>query len=530
MRLVEATAAAGIDFHHVNGGSGRRFFLETVGSGAVFFDANGDGFVDLYLVNGAVLPGATAEVTPTNRLYISNRDGTFVDVTARAGVGDTGYGAGCAAADYDNDGDLDLYVTNFGPNTLYRNDGDGTFTNVTETAGVGDGGWSLSCAFADYDNDGHVDLYVTNYIDFSFDEHVTCTQRDLSVYCSPELYRGAPDTLYRNRGDGTFEDVTRPAGVFDETGKGMGVVFADYDNDGFADCYVANDVGANYLYRNLGDGTFESVAWIAGVEGDENGYTQGTMGVDFGDMDGDGLLDLVGLNYQKQPNALYRNEGDGFFEDLSLRAGFGYSLPLVGWGTDFLDLDNDGDLDIFVANGHLQDRVEEYDPSTSYAQLNQVLINDGTGRYTIASDLGPGSAVRKSSRGFASADIDNDGDLDLIVTNAADAPDLLVNEGGNRLAWLRVRLVGVRANRAGIGARVIVRSGDTTQVDEVRAGSGYLSQNDLVLHFGLGSRTCVDSIEVRWPGGHIDIYHGPPINHTVTITEGAPNFQVVERP
>jgi hypothetical protein len=310
----------------------------------------------------------------------------------------------------------------------------------------------------------------------------------------------------------------------------MGVVFADYDDDGFADCYVANDVGANYLYRNLGDGTFESVAWIAGVEGDENGYTQGTMGVDFGDMDGDGLLDLVGLNYQKQPNALYRNEGDGFFEDMSLRAGFGYSLPLVGWGTDFLDLDNDGDLDIFVANGHLQDRVEEYDATTSYAQANQVLLNDGTGRYTVASDGGPGLTIRKSSRGFASADIDNDGDLDLIVTNAADTPDLLLNEGGNRLAWLRVRLVGVRANRAAIGTRVIVRAGDTIQVDEVRGGSGYLSQNDLVLHFGLGSLTRVDSIRVRWPGGHIDIYQSPPINHTVTITEGAPNVQVMKRP
>ena len=529
MRLVEVTADAGIDFVHVDGRSGRRYFLETVGSGTGFFDADGDGLVDLYLVNGAALPGAVVDIAPTNRLYRNHGDGTFADVTERAGVGDTGYGAGCAAADHDNDGDLDLYITNFGPNVLYRNDGDGTFTDVTREAGVGDGQWSLSCAFADYDNDGDVDLYVTNYIDFSFDEHKTCTHRQFDVYCSPELFRGAPDTLYRNRGDGTFDDVTRPAGVFDGTAKGMGVVFGDYDDDGFTDCYVANDVGANHLYRNRGDGTFENVAWMAGVEGDENGYTQGTMGVDFGDIDRDGRLDLVGLNYQKQPNALYRNEGGGFFEDLSLRAGLGYSLPLVGWGTDFLDLDNDGDLDILVANGHLQDRVEEYDPTTSYAQLNQVLLNDGTGRYTVANDLGPGLYTRKSSRGLASADIDNDGDLDVLVTNAADAPDLLLNEGANRRSWLRVRLIGVRVNRAGIGARVTVRAGDTIQVDEARAGSGYLSQNDLTLHFGLGSMTRVDSVEVRWPGGHVDEYLDLPTDRTVTITEGAADVDAGER-
>ena len=295
--------------------------------------------------------------------------------------GDTGYGAGCAVGDYDNDGNLDLYVTNFGENVLYRNNGDSTFTDVTQHADVGDPRWSLGCAFADYDNDGFVDLYVTNYIDFHFETHTNCTRKGVATYCPPESFQGAPDTLYRNNGDGTFTDVTTIAGVYNEDGKGMGVVFGDYDNDGDADCYIGNDAGENFLYQNSGDGTFTNVGWMAGVEADENGNVQGTMGVDFGDYDNDGLLDLIAVNYQQQPNALYRNDNGSFFTDVSFVTGIADSVPYVGWGVDFFDVDNDGDKDLLIANGHLQDTVEKYDDTTTYPQRNHLLINNGHGHF-----------------------------------------------------------------------------------------------------------------------------------------------------
>ena len=333
--FIPVTEQSGIQFKHVDGRSGRRYFLETVGSGVAFFDYDGDGLLDIYLVNGADLPGFTSQIPPTNKLHRNNGDGTFTDVTEEAGVGDTGYGGGCAVADYDNDGHLDLYVTNFERNVLYHNNGDATFTDVTQRAGVGDTRWSLGCAFADYDNDGFVDLYVANYVDYHFEEHKTRTYKGIVVYREPETYRGSPDILYHNNGDGTFTDVTQEAGICHEDGMGMGVVFGDYDNDGFVDCYVGNDAGENFLYHNNGDGTFTDVGWMAGVEADENGSVQGTMGVDFGDYDNDGLFDLIGLNYQKQPNAVYHNDGDGFFSDVSFIAGMGYSLPYLSWGTDF---------------------------------------------------------------------------------------------------------------------------------------------------------------------------------------------------
>ncbi|MBI1924659.1 VCBS repeat-containing protein, partial [Candidatus Poribacteria bacterium] len=449
LEFTPVTEQAGIQFRHVDGRSGRRYFLETVGSGVAFFDYDGDGFLDIYLVNGAPHPpppllkleerGQGGEV-PTNALYRNNGDSTFADVTEKAGVGDTGYGAGCAVSDYDNDGDLDLYVTNFGPNVLYRNNGDGTFTDVTQSAGVGEARWSLGCAFADYDNDGFVDLYVANYIDFHYEEHTDCSQKGVPTYCPPESFRGAPDTLYHNNGDGTFTEVTQAAGVYNEAGKGMGVVFGDYDNDGFVDCYVGNDAGENFLYHNEGNGTFTNVGWMAGVEADENGNVQGTMGVDFGDYDNDGLLDLVALNFQNQPNAIYHNDGGGFFKDVSLPAGMGYSIPYVGWGTDFFDADNDGYKDIFVANGHLQDLVEQYDDTTTYAQRNQLLVNNGNGTFVDRSaQSGLGLGLLKVSRGLATGDYDNDGDLDLLISNANDTPDLLRNDGGNQGNWLIIR-------------------------------------------------------------------------------------------
>jgi len=519
--FTPVTEQAGIQFKHVDGRSGRRYFLETVGSGVAFFDYDGDDWLDIYLVNGADLPGFTSQIPPTNKLYRNNRNGTFTDVTKEAGVGDTGYGGGCAVADYDNDGDLDLYVTNFGPNVLYRNNGDGTFTDVTQRAGVGDTRWSLGCSFADYDNDGFVDLYVANYIDFHFEEHKPCIYKGIEIYREPETFRGSPDILYHNNGDGTFTDVTQQAGIDDKDGKGMGVVFGDYDNDGFVDCYVGNDADENYLYHNNGDGTFMNVGWIAGVEADENGNVQGTMGVDFGDYDNDGLLDLVGLNYQKQPNVVYHNDSGGFFSDVSFIVGMGYSIPYLGWGTDFFDADNDGDKDLFISNGHLQDQIEKYDNTTTYAQDNQFLINNGKGVFVNKSaEAGSGLQLIKVSRGIATGDYDNDGDLDILISNANDTPDLLRNDGGNNGNWILIRTIGTKSNRAGIGTRVKIQAGDLVQIDEVRSGSGYISQNDLRLHFGFGDRKKIDLIEVRWPSGVVDTIRNIDPNQVITIKEG----------
>ena len=521
IRLTAVTESANIEFQHIDGRGGRRYFLETVGSGVAFFDYDGDGFLDVYFVNGADLPGFTSKTPPNNKLYRNNGDSTFTDVTESAGVGDTGYGSGCAVGDYDNDGYSDLYVTNFGKNVLYRNNGDGTFTDVTQRSGVGDVRWSLGCAFADYDNDGFLDLYVTNYIDFRLEEHKSCNQNGVATYCPPESFPGLPDILYRNNGDGTFTDVTREAGVYNAESRSMAVVFGDYDDDGFADCYVGVDAGENLLYRNAGDGTFESVGWMAGVEADENGSVQGTMGVDFGDCDNDELLDLVALNYQEQPNAVYFNDGDGFFNDVSFIAGMGYSLPYVGWGVDFFDVDNDGDKDLFIANGHLQDEVEKYDDTTTYAQLNQLLINSGKGVFVNGMTESPSAlGLLKVSRGLATGDYDNDGDLDLLISNASDSPDLIRNDGGNRCNWVTIKTIGTKSNRAGIGAKVKISALGLTQIDEVRSGSGYLSQNDLRLHFGLGERKKIDFIEVRWPSGVVDTIRNIVPNQILVIQEG----------
>ena len=520
--FTDVTEAAGLRFQHVDGRSGQRYFLETVGSGAAFFDYDADGLLDIYLVNGADLPGSHSPTPPTNQLYHNNGDGTFTDVTEQVGVGDTGYGAGCAAADYDNDGDQDLYVTNFGANVLYRNNGDGTFTDVAQHTGVEDNRWSLGCAFADYDNDGFVDLYVANYIDFDFETHTNCTQKGVSTYCPPESFEGLPDTLYRNNGDGTFTDVTTSTGVYNEDGKGMGVVFGDYDNDGDVDCYVGNDAGENFLYQNKGNGTFTNVGWMAGVEADENGNVQGTMGVDFGDYDNDGRLDLIAVNYQQQPNALYRNDNGSFFTDVSFVAGMAESLPYVGWGADFFDVDNDGDQDLLIANGHLQDTVEQYDDTTTYAQRNYLLINNGQGRFAnVSTETGNGLQSRRVSRGLATGDYDNDGDLDMLISNANDTPQLLRNDGGNQGNWILIRTIGTRSNRAGIGARVKIQTGDLIQIDEVRSGSGYLSQNDLRLHFGVGTHKRIDRVEVRWPSGVVDVIRDLAPNQILTITEGS---------
>jgi hypothetical protein len=502
---VEVTSQAGIGFQQVNGASGRYYYIETYGSGAAFLDYDGDGYQDLYLVNSAPLPGFTASTAdPTNRLYRNDGDGTFTDVTAAAGVGgDRGYGMGVCAGDYDNDGHVDLYVTNFGPNVLYHNDGDGTFTDVTAAARVGDPRLGSSAAFADWDADGDLDLYVANYAKFSTDDNRTCYQGGIQVYCDPAHYEGESGVFYRNEGDGTFTDVTREVGGYNESGRQLGVVFADYDNDGYVDLYVANDGTPNFLFHNEGHGTFREVGMLAGVALSENGRPEAGMGTDFGDYDRDGDLDIIVGNFQWEPSRLYRNEGNGFFSDASFAAGLGEpTLSVLTFGTDFFDFDNDGDLDVYMANGHVNDRVQMFDKAVSFPQRDQLFRNEGNGTFTdVTEQSGPGMELVMVSRGTACADYDNDGDVDLFVSNNNQRGVLLRNDGGNQKHWITIRTVGTVSNRDGIGARIRVSAGDLVQIEEVRSGSSYLSQNDLRVHFGLGDRIQVDRIEIRWPSG-----------------------------
>ena len=523
VQFVDVSEEAGIRFMHTTGASGRYYYVETTGGpGVAFFDYDNDGDLDAYLVNGADLPGVTPERPPTNVLYRNNGDGTFTDVTESAGVGDTGYGMGCAVADYDNDGDRDLYVTNFGPNVFYRNNGDGTFTDVTESAGVGDSLWGASCAFADYDDDGYVDLYVANYVAFSLDQNEVCTYGGIRSYCHPGTYPGVSDVLYHNDGDGTFTDVTEEAGVYDPGGKGLGVVFGDYDDDGDVDLYVANDETPNFLYCNNGDGVFTEVGFLAGVACSENGEMESGMGTDFGDYDNDGDLDLFVNNYSFETSTLYRNDGDGFFADATVAAGLGdiTLLPLV-FGTDFFDYDHDGDLDLFLAAGHILDNVQLIKGEIlSFAQKNLLFRNDG-GRYTdVSEQSGPGFALEKVSRSSAVGDYDNDGDLDILVGNCGGTATLLRNEGGNRNNYLMLHLLGTTSNRDGIGARITVTSESLSQVEEVRSGSGYASCNDLRVHFGLGKRRKADRIEIRWPSGYVQDLRDVPVNRVIVVREG----------
>ena len=521
--FTEVSAKAGIRFKHTDGRSGQRYFLETLGAGAAWFDYDRDGDLDIYFVNGAGLPGAEFDVSPTNALYRNNGNMTFTEVTNGAKVGDGGYGFGCCVGDYDNDGWPDLYVTNFGPNILYRNNGDGSFSNVTEGTGVGGERWSSSAAFADYDRDGDLDLFVANYLDYRLEDNTICHRGDLRVYCPPADFTGVADVLYENKGDGSFADVTRESGVFNPEGKGLGVVWGDYDNDGYPDIFVANDTTADMLYRNNGDGTFMDVALFVGVALGAKGIPMGGMGTSFGDYDNDGWLDIAVTNFQDDPNSLYHGEGDGTFADASYASRLGgVSLPYVGWGVDFVDLDNDGFTDLFVGNGNIYDNVEMFDPGYTYPQRNHLFRNQGDGTLSeISSQCGPGLSLNKVSRGVAFVDYDNDGDIDILVTNSNQTPDLLRNESPNQNNWLNLRLVGTASNRDAIGAQVkIFAPGLEPQLREVKSGSSYLCQSDMRLHFGLGNASIVTRIEIRWPSGLDDTFEGIAPNQFLEVREG----------
>ena len=523
IQFVDVTQEAGIHWKHVDGRSGQKYFMETLGSGAAFFDYDADGDPDLYFVNGAPLPGYVSQEIPTNCLYRNNGDGTFTDVTEKAGVGDTGYGHGCAVGDYNNDGQLDLYVTNYGTNRLYRNNGDGTFAEVAESVGVTEPRWSTSCAFADYDRDGNLDLYVVNYIVFDINENPWCGLREKGIraYCEPDNFIAQSDTLYRNNGDGTFTDVTKTAGIYNTTGKGLGVVWADYNNDGAADIYVANDSTENLFYRNNGDGTFEEVGFMVGVALSENGAAENGMGTTFGDWNNDGWFDLTVTNYAQQTNTLYHNDADGFFTDATATTKTAQlTYPYLGWATAFIDYDNDGYQDLFVANGHLHENLAELGQEGTYGQRNLLFRNNSNGTFTeISETLGPGMKLTDVSRGATFADYDLDGDIDIVVTNSNTAPRLLRNDGGNRKNWLQIRLTATNGSTDAIGARVKITTGTLTQTREVRSGDGYLSQQDLTLHFGIGDYEQVDSIEVQWQTGAKQLIGSVPANQVLSLEE-----------
>ncbi|RJP34251.1 MAG: CRTAC1 family protein [Candidatus Omnitrophota bacterium] len=516
---------AGITFRHTDGSSGRHLIVETVTGGLGLFDYDNDGDLDLYFVSGAALPGTTFDVQPTNRLYRNDGNHQFTDVTEESGAGDVGYGMGCVMGDYDNDGDLDLYLSNYKEDVLLKNNGDGTFTDATKEAGLGDPRLGAGACFADFNKDGWLDLFVANYLKFPEDEDSPCKRLGIPLYCDPtsyDMYEPEQASLYFNNGDGTFRDVTDESGIGKYRGRGMGVVCGDYDNDGWTDIYIANDITENFLYKNKGDGTFEETALFAGVAYDMHGRDQGSMGCDFGDYNGDGFFDLILTSYQRQFNTLYQNRGDGTFEDVTLQAGVSEGSMLhVSWAAFFFDYDNDADNDIFIANGHLQDNIEKIEQTTKWNEPNQLFRNNNDGTFTdISAEMGPGFQVLLSTRGGAFGDLDNDGDLDIVLSNMREKPTILINELQNENHWINLKLEGTKSNRDGIGTRVEVRAGETVQVNEVRAGGSYQSHYDLRLHFGLGKAAQVDEITLFWPSGQVDSYQNVKANQFVHLREG----------
>jgi hypothetical protein len=521
IQLRNVTAETGITFLHTDGRASNRYIVETVASGLALFDYDNDGDVDIYFLNGAPLRGTKMEKTPRNALWRNDGKWKFTDVTKQSGLGDTGYGLGVATVDFDNDSDQDVYISNFGPNKLYRNNGDGTFTDVTAQAGVADGDSKVGAgvAFLDMDGDGDLDLFSAHYVNFSYENHRTVRFNGHPAYAGPLDFQPTPFSLFRNNGNGTFTDVSAESGVGQHKGAGMGVVCSDFDNDGDTDIFVANDKTANSLFINDGKGRFKNTAGLAGVAYDFVGRAQGSMGVECADMDNDGLLDLIVSTYQQEPTAFFKNAGNGTFDDVSRlsRAGDG-SLRYVKWGVGVPDFDNDGYRDLFVACGHLHDNVHLFDNTTLYECPSLLLRNTG-GKFTNISDkAGDGPTVKRSARGAAFDDLDGDGDIDVVILNSRREPTILRNDSPPA-HWLAVQLVGSKSNRDGIGARVKVTAGDLVLIDEVRSGRGYQSDYGRRLHFGLGGRTQVKQVDVRWPSGIQQTVTAPPVNRLLVVRE-----------
>jgi enediyne biosynthesis protein E4 len=493
----------GVDFILRNSATSRKYLIETMPGGVALLDYNHDGLLDIFLVNAGHIadplrsPADFDRHNPSywNRLYRQNKDGTFTDVTVEAGLqkaGDTNYGMGVAVGDYDNDGFPDIYITNFGRNILYHNNGDGTFTDVTAKAGVAAGGWSVSAGFFDYDNDGHLDLFVTRYLDWSPEKSKTCGRIAEAMYCPPGEFAPATNILYHNRGDGTFEDVSAASGIARKPGHGLGVAFADYDGDGFVDIFVANDAIEQFLWHNNGNGTFTELAMDVGAALSSTGKKLSGMGVVFQDYDNDGLPDVIVTQLPHEPYVVFHNDGNGAFSAQELEAGFGaLSGNSSGWGVGMEDFDNDGWKDVFIVQGHVFDNVHRYDSSLSYREPPLFALNR-RGRFE-KSDLG--SNIPQAGRGAAFGDLNNDGWIDVVTTSLGEQPQLLLNRGGES-HWLTITLRGKRSNRDGFGARVEVNG----QVRFATASGSYLSSNDKRLHFGLGSASSCE-VNVRWPSG-----------------------------